>query len=186
MSLSSEPPDARIFLLLFNWHFNPRFISVFKSRALDGSEWVNISSLIEKVRIIIFCRLILMLRPGRFLTRSWTIMQNKPRTPFCLNASSYENATPHKSNICFWFTDELEVSLNTHMKICQTIPALFILINISWIRTGLQDLTGRRAFIINHNPKTITHKPWFMKTGTKQGLKLLKRVMCWNWLYLTL
>lgn len=83
------------------------FLRAERSTAAGGTEWVNISSLIEKVRIIIFCRLILMPRPEGLLTGPWKIMQNKPRTRLCVNASSYENATPHKWNICFWFTDEL-------------------------------------------------------------------------------
>lgn len=85
--------------------------------ATGDSEWVNISSLIEKVRIIIFYRqtaaLILMQtlhelpHTEGLLTRPWKIMQNIPWTFLCMNASSYDNATPHKWNIWFWFIDEL-------------------------------------------------------------------------------
>lgn len=93
------------------------FLRVESVTAAGDSEWVNISSLIEEVRIIIFYRqtaaLILMQtlheppHPEGLLTRPWKIMQNNPRTLLCMNASSYENAMPHKWNICFWFTDEL-------------------------------------------------------------------------------
>lgn len=123
MGLSSEPSDVRIFLLLFNWHFKPRFLSVFKSRTLDGHGRLRMSK-----RFISHSESQnYYLLPAHSDAASWRpsdqAMENHAK--YALNTSSYENATPHKSNICLWFTDELKVSLNTRLKICWTIPALF-------------------------------------------------------------